>query len=290
LPESGYLEILSSPVDSGPMLTWLAILVLAVVAVAVAVVALRRSRLHPVREVPLDQWPVPRYPVVLTHGILGFGDYFRGVAQHLRSMGVTVYLPRLPPLGSVPERAQRLAEFIASLPHERVNVIAHSMGGLDIRYAVAHCGLAARVASIVTIGTPHRGTPIADLSSVPVAAIMRRMLTSAGLDSSAIPWLTTERAHAFNENVPNVAGVLYGCVIGYSSRLQAVNPLLLPGHYYLRRCAGDNDGLVPASSQLWGELFGEIHADHWAQIGWSIAFDAGAFYEGLLRKLGSRGM
>lgn len=46
----------------------------------------------------------------------------------------------------------------------RLNIIAHSMGGLDARYyAISWLGLAERVASLTTIGIPHLGTPLADL-------------------------------------------------------------------------------------------------------------------------------
>src|SRR5207249_8887306 len=43
-----------------------------------------------------------------------------------------------------------------------VNIVAHSMGGLDARYAISQLGLGGRVASLITIGTPHLGTPLAD--------------------------------------------------------------------------------------------------------------------------------
>ncbi|HZY02105.1 MAG TPA: hypothetical protein VFF02_01300, partial [Anaeromyxobacteraceae bacterium] len=58
---------------------------------------------------------------------------------------------------------------------------------------------------------------------------------------------------------------------------------------YLKRRAGENDGVVPASSQRWGEVLAEIEADHWAQIGWSRSFDAAEFYARLLRELRGRG-
>ena len=66
--------------------------------------------------------------------------YFMGIAHHLERMGVTVYQARLPPLAAVPERAARLLEFLRGISAERVNLIAHSMGGLDARYAIARLG------------------------------------------------------------------------------------------------------------------------------------------------------
>jgi hypothetical protein len=52
---------------------------------------------------------------------------------------------------------------------------------------------------------------------------------------------------------------------------------------------GDNDGVVPAASQRWGQVLAEIDADHWAQIGWSKRFDAAGFYRDLLRELRAMG-
>src|SRR5947207_11660478 len=112
----------------------------------------------------------PRLPVVLAHGFLGFDElaigsqrhaYFRGIETRLVQMGAKVYTPRVPPAASIATRAGRLAELIRALPDERVNIVAHSMGGLDARYAISQLGLSDKVASLTTIATPHLGTPLA---------------------------------------------------------------------------------------------------------------------------------
>ena len=65
---------------------------------------------------------------------------------------------------------------------------------------------------------------------------------------------------------------------------------LSPLHAYLRRVAGANDGLVPVSSQYWGETLAEIEADHWQQVGWRMslrgAFDALGMYAYIVSRLG----
>jgi hypothetical protein len=68
-----------------------------------------------------------------------------------------------------------------------------------------------------------------------------------------------------------------------------VNPLLLPGYSYMLRTVGANDGMVPVESQKWGEVWGEIEADHWEQIGWSRSFDAKRFYAILAEHLAEWG-
>jgi triacylglycerol lipase len=189
----------------------------------------------------------------------------------------------VPSAASIALRAEELARLIRAIPARKVNIIAHSMGGLDVRYAISKLGLADRVASLITIGTPHRGTPIADLG----AEVMRRLRLDLALgpiiDVQALHDLTTSRMLAFNREVRDVPGVRYLSVVARVSR--GIHPLLLPAHRWLRRTAGDNDGLVPARSQRWGQVLREIEADHWSQIGWSGGFDAITLYDEILQEL-----
>jgi hypothetical protein len=57
----------------------------------------------------------------------------------------------------------------------------------------------------------------------------------------------------------------------------------------LHRTVGNNDGIVPADSQSWGQSLGAVAADHWAQIGWSNGFDVKTFYEAVALGLARRG-
>lgn len=57
---------------------------------------------------------------------------------------------------------QRLADFLRSLPPgQKPWLIGHSIGGILARDAVQRGGAASRVAGVVTLGSPHRGTPAA---------------------------------------------------------------------------------------------------------------------------------
>jgi triacylglycerol lipase len=265
-----------------------AALLLAAIVFAVTVVVLRRRRAR--RPIP----KAPRWPVVLVHGWMGFDElglpgmrphYFRGIARHLERRGVVVYRPRLPATGSVPVRAAKLAEFIRGLNEDKVNLVAHSMGGLDARYAISRLGVGDRVASLTTIGTPHRGTPLADLADLrPLRAVRRAV---AGKDGG-IEWLTTKAAGKVNDECVDDPRVHYGCVV---CRTNAVVPgPLLPTHLYVRRRAGSNDGLIPTSSQQWGVTLRELDADHWAQVGWSWRYDATAIYDAIVEDLAKRGL
>ena len=242
----------------------------------------------------------PRYPVVLVHGVLGElaiglgqGDYFRGVVERLEGAGIEVHTPQVSSAAAVAVRARELVNAIEKISAKRVNIIAHSMGGLDARYAITKLGLANRVASLTTIATPHRGTPIADVGTNLFGRKLglQKLLSAVKLNVDGFYDLTTDNASAFNERIKDVPGVRYGCVLASTSQNDDdLNPLLRPGHKFLSRRTGPNDGLVPVSSQVWGEVIHCISADHWAQVGWSKNFDAPEFYEELVRELGSRGL
>lgn len=239
-----------------------------------------------------------RHPIVLVHGLLGFDDvrlgtqrheYFRGVEERLRRHGNTVYRPRLPPVASVERRAQALDAFLRSLGPRQVVVIAHSMGGLDARFALARLGADERVRALVTIGTPHRGTPVADTSLGVVSKVgLRPLAARLGVDIAAFEDLTCERMERFNEEVPDVRGVLYASVV--SAAADSVHPLLQPTRNFLARRGEPSDGIVPRDSQRWGVVLQEIEADHWEQIGWGERADAGTLFEGIVRELRARGL
>src|SRR6476661_2857726 len=115
----------------------------------------------------------PRAPIVLVHGLLGFDRvkvgpytllrYFPEIEEALTAVGYRVAVPNLAKTRGVAHRAEQLRRFILdTFPDDRVHVIAHSMGGLDARYMIARLGMEGRVRSLTTVGTPHRGTAVAD--------------------------------------------------------------------------------------------------------------------------------
>ncbi len=110
-----------------------------------------------------------RYPILLVHG-LGIKDTFflkswGRIDRILRIQGYTVYKSRIDAFGSVATNAEQLREeietILAETGAEKVNLIAHSKGGLDAKYMIRELGMAPKVASLTTLCTPHRGSPIA---------------------------------------------------------------------------------------------------------------------------------
>jgi triacylglycerol lipase len=286
-----------------------ALIALLVVAALVAAVLLRLQR-QAVRIEPTDfsgVTPVPGpsergppLPVVLVHGLFGFDrirvpgiklHYFRGIVKHLETLGCHAHAVRLPASAAVPDRAKILVDRINALTHDRVDIIAHSLGGLDARYALAKLGLAAKVRALVTIGTPHHGTPLADLATDGPLSGARKAIATLGLPLHALDWLSTSALERFNAEIKDVPGVRYACVVGgVRAPATAISIALSPLHAYLRKVAGANDGLVPIASQFWGETLAEIEADHWQQVGWRMtmrgSFDALGMYAYIVARLG----
>jgi triacylglycerol lipase len=269
----------------------IAVLILALAGIALHFWLRKKAAplaLPPAIEPELPRLPGPtRHPIVLVHGFAGFDsirfgkarhDYFRGIRARLESLGHRVEVVRLPPIAGVKNRAERLAEQVRALGAERVNLIAHSMGGLDARYAITKLGLREHVASLTTLGTPHRGTPIVN-GAKPIARWLAR------LGAEGIWDISPARMEEFNRDVPDAAGVEYFSYVSAVER--GASPLLWPAVLLIRE---PNDGLVPAESQSWGNVAGHLAVDHWGQIGWSRSFDAAALYEKIATELSARGL
>jgi len=103
-----------------------------------------------------------RVPVMLVHGFLCNRAVWRPMAAWLAARGHAVESINLePPFAGiddyVPGIEQAVERLRARTGAERVALIGHSMGGIAIRAWLRRHG-AARVAAVVTLGSPHRGT------------------------------------------------------------------------------------------------------------------------------------
>jgi triacylglycerol lipase len=216
-------------------------------------------------------------PVVLHHGLFGFGDfklgplkmsYFRGIDAAIAARGHPLIIPRVHPTGSIARRAQQLKETLVENGNgAKVVIIAHSMGGLDARHMITHLGMADRVAALVTVSTPHRGSPYADWSLKHVANRigLLQLMNSLKIDSGAWADLTTEQCARFNEVTPDVAGVKYYS-ISASRPWTKVPPWAIHSWRVVYAAEGANDGLVSVASAAWGEHLETWAADHWHTI------------------------
>lgn len=268
----------------------------------------------------------PRYPIVLAHGLLGFSQlqvlprvlptihYWHGIHEALAALeGARVITTTVPPSSSIAHRAAALAAHLP--PTTPVNIVAHSMGGLDARYVAAHLtggggDGARRVASVTTLSTPHRGSPFADHVLAREAAgwmylpRLYRALERAGLGTEAFAQLTTGHMRDFNQEVPDVPGVRYFSYGAVMDEPSLLSPFRIPKRI-IDAQEGQNDGLVSVESSKWGvyqgTLVGVNHLDlinwpnkvRWMVKGWlgiEKRFNAVAFYLGIADMLAREGL
>ena len=229
--------------------------------------------------------------IVLVHGLFGFGqlkhagvgvaDYFRLIPDALRAEGHLVpEPPSLNTAGSIAERAADLKKYLDNRPElagRQVHLVAHSMGGLDSRFMISKLDMAERLLSLITIGTPHRGSPIADLVGTAAPPGFDQVIESAGIDIKGIADLTTTACARFNQEVLDSPKVRYFSIAGRfePSRVLGVPVgVLALTHDIVRSKEGDNDGAVSVESARFGQrqenwtFLGTWHVNHFRQINW----------------------
>ena len=218
-----------------------------------------------------------RYPILLAHGMCGFDrigpvEYYLGVQEHMESSGFEVYTSEVAPLDSSYRRAGQLRDFILRTTSGKVNIIAHSQGGLDSRYLVAALGMADHVASITTVSTPHRGSHLADLvlglAGDRGQALAQRVLGVIGMDIEGMREVTVEGMASFNEKFLDHPDVIYWSW-GFDARAEGYSMWapLFPIWAIIEAVEGTNDSLVSTASASWGEYLGTPGADHWSEVG-----------------------
>lgn len=249
---------------------------------------------------------VPRHPVVFCHGMLAFSmlkmsipedsNCFAPMRNMLHQRGFRVLFPQVSPTSGVSERAAQLQEQIMSWTDEPVNIVAHSMGGLDARYLITHLDMAPSVRTLTTISTPHRGTYLAEwfLENFHKRVPLLLALESFGVNVDGFRACRPSACAAFNATTPDHPDVRYFSY-GATVPVSRVSPILRRAWNILRVAEGDNDGMVSTASAHWGQYLGTINADHFAQTPDLVFvrpgedFDVLGFYTRLLEDLARRG-
>ncbi|WP_019671958.1 esterase/lipase family protein [Psychrobacter lutiphocae] len=111
-----------------------------------------------------------KYPVVLVHGLGGFNEmfdslsYFNGIPEALMQGGSDVYVTKTSSMQDAEFRGEQLLQqvrtIIAVTGKEKVNLVGHSLGGIDIRYVAAVAP--ETVASVTAVASPEQGSKMAD--------------------------------------------------------------------------------------------------------------------------------
>ena len=216
-----------------------------------------------------------KYPILLVHGVFfrdfRYLNYWGRIPKELKRNGAAVYYGQQQSAASVEDSGRELAARIRAILDEtgceKVNIIAHSKGGLDSRAAIAHAGCAPYVATLTTINTPHRGCIYAEylLNKVPeaarqkVAAAYNATLKRLGDENpdfrAAVTDLTESACLARNETTPDMPGVLYESVMSYCRKARHGKFPLNATYPVVKHFDGKNDGLVSVDSAKWGTRF-----------------------------------
>ncbi|MEP7126678.1 MAG: triacylglycerol lipase [Byssovorax sp.] len=163
--------------------------------------------------VSADTYTATKYPIVLCHGMAGFDslfgvlDYFYGVESSLTSGGAKVYITHVPQFNTSEARGEALLaqieNIVAVSGKGKVNLIGHSHGGFDVRYVAAV--RPDLVASVTTVGTPHKGAEL--------ATFLQANLKSGGFNQLVVSTLAGS------------LGTLLGLLSGHTDPQNAVGAL-----------------------------------------------------------------
>jgi len=225
----------------------------------------------------MPEEPPLQYPVVLVHGIIAHDrasaiKFWGRIPEVLTGMGINVFRGNTDAWGSYESNALILKKTIVNiLSHTRakkVNIIAHSKGGIDARYLVWKHGFGDKIASITTLCTPHHGSEVADL--LYHQKILHQPLTRSALSLlgkvygdanpnlyKLIYQLTTAKMKKFNEKIPKDANIYYQSLYTTMDN-DSGEKILSYTHSYIKEISGENDGLVSECSAQWGDNIAKI--------------------------------
>jgi triacylglycerol lipase len=230
--------------------------------------------------------PAPRlsHPIVLVHGLFGFDSvgkgrwsfrYFANLPDWIRASGNRVLVTRSHPCGRIATRAAQVARQVeAAFGKEAVHLVGHSMGGLDCRRIISGQGWGRRALSLTTLGTPHRGSVVADgvASWARPKTATRALLRALGWEPELLRELSRAGAAEFNSLHPDCPEVLYQSVAGVfpdeCRRAFRQLPHRAITGPWLGRDEGANDGMVSATSARWGLHQETWPGDHFNLVNW----------------------
>ena len=217
-----------------------------------------------------------KYPLLLVHGVFWRDwknrNYWGRIPKELEANGATCFYGNNKSSASVAESGAELADRIQSIVSktgcEKLNIIAHSKGGLDCRYAISCMGMGKYTASLTMVCTPHYGCrsirKIVDrISSKTMRHVNKgyeTLYTILGEKNpdflGGLAGITDTECAALNAQMPDDPQVYYQSVGAMmKSRKGAAFPLNL-GYSIIKPVEGDNDGLVAVDSMAWGNFLG----------------------------------
>ncbi|MGE4232897.1 MAG: esterase/lipase family protein [Bacteriovoracia bacterium] len=242
-----------------------------------------------------------RFPIVFVHGLGVKGqmyEWFVPLQKMLKKSGYEVLIAHLPFGGTIEEGAEALRKEIERLvPHGPYHLVGHSRGGLIARFALAMFGLSEldpetlenRCVSLTTLGTPHYGSPIAEVALNYLRKPNKNLFDKAahklaehfaylsGLNQDSIEQLTPQyMKEVFNAQVQDVPNFPYYSM-GFAIRRAGVPLTGVPAFWITEPMIremeghlapnGGNDGMVSIYSAGWGKSINDnatYFADHYS--------------------------
>ena len=221
-----------------------------------------------------------KYPLLLVHGVF-FRDskllnYWGRIPKELEKNGAQIYYGNHESAASVAKSAEELSARIKQIVSEtgcgKLNVIAHSKGGLDMRYALSELGVAPYVASLTTVNTPHRGCLFVDtlLARAPdslaerVANTYNASFLLLGDEHpdfmEAVNDLTASACQKRNAVLKTPDGIYYQSIGSVLSRASSGRFPLNVSYHLAQYFEGAHDGLVSEDSFAFGEHYTLLRA------------------------------
>ena len=267
-----------------------------------------------------EQLCATKYPIMFVHGVFyrdsHLFNYWGRIPGELARNGATIYYGEHQSAASVEDSARELAVRIRRLVEdtgcEKVNIIAHSKGGLDGYWAISEFGADKYVASLTTVSTPHIGCMFMDvlIKYIPevmqtaIADIYNQTLCHLGDRNpdflAAMLDLTTQSSIERNKLLHIPSGVYCQSVGSIQKKAQNGKFPFNFSYHVVKYFDGRNDGVVGEESFVFGEHCeivtvdsdrGVSHNDMIDMNRENIdAFDVREFYVNLVHDLKNRGL
>lgn len=219
-----------------------------------------------------------KYPIMLVHGIaLKEGRIFHAfgkIGKKLKAQGYNIHIGRHDGFGTIENNAAQLKaqieEILVKENAEKVNLIAHSKGGLDCKYLIRELNMEDKIASLTTLCTPHSGSPIASWilkypkfmvkiiafwlnfwyrifgDKHPDSLTVCKQLQLHDNDEEALPFSDKVYCQSFSSTMRKTKDdFLLGIPLFISKRIQS----------------SETDGVVPVESTMFGNYRGDCMPD-----------------------------
>ncbi len=270
----------------------------------------------------LKEFPQPdmvqlKYPVFMCHGYGAIGSVIKSGPMHdpcmdIRAHGVPAIAPNVVPYARIETRAENwvllIEKFCKEFGCDKVNVVSHSMGGLDMRCALSKLDIAHRVESLTTIATPHHGSSLADLVLKAPELVTEKLSEMfdwfgdnmypktksdalGSLEQLTCGYVTD----VFNPDHPDADGVAYysySAAVGKGTKF-SINPMLKFQNNQIFDKEGENDAFVSVESAKWGKHLETIPLSHLAQMHLQMNKESQKIYDkfwlNLLKRLAKNG-